>query len=157
MCNKIFLKIICISNYSPHLYATFGSCVQIGQLFAAQWVFEHSEEFRNQRHFSSITVICPFSTILQRLAMPRIMVQFGRKKCQKKRKDVNYQLLHDFFHKYFLCTNCGLCSVHMYVCTKGIYSFGVNCSWTPVRTICYRPFCTDLLYFFHWLIAVLIY
>ena len=30
-----------IEGCSPHLYASFGTfCVQIGQLFAAQWVFE---------------------------------------------------------------------------------------------------------------------
>ena len=28
--------------------------------------------------------------------------QFGRKMCQKKRKDVDYKLLLDFFQKYFV-------------------------------------------------------
>ena len=38
--------------YSPHLYASFDTfCVQIGQVLEAQWVFEHSEESRNRRHF----------------------------------------------------------------------------------------------------------
>jgi len=79
---------------SPHLYASFGTpCVQIVQLFKAQWVFKHSEEFRNRRHFPSIAAICQFPNILQRLALPRIIDQFGRKRCQKKRKDVDYQLL----------------------------------------------------------------
>ena len=27
--------------------------------------------------------------------------QFGRKKCRKKRKDVDYELLGEFFQKYF--------------------------------------------------------
>ena len=37
---------------SLHLYASFGTfCVQIGQSFAPQWVFKHSKEFRNRRHF----------------------------------------------------------------------------------------------------------
>ena len=34
--------------------------------------------------------------------MPRIIDQFGRKMCQKKRKDVDYKLLLDFFQKYFV-------------------------------------------------------
>ena len=34
--------------------------------------------------------------------MPRIIDQFGRKKCQKKSKDVDYKLLQDFFQKYFI-------------------------------------------------------
>ena len=39
---------------SLHLYASFGNfCVQIGLLISAQWVFKHSEEFRNRRHFPS--------------------------------------------------------------------------------------------------------
>ena len=28
--------------------------------------------------------------------------QFGRKSCQKKRKDVDYKLLQDHFQKYFV-------------------------------------------------------
>ena len=47
---------------SPHIYASVGTfCVQIGQLFAAQWVFKHSEEFRIRRHFPTMRVICQFS------------------------------------------------------------------------------------------------
>ena len=50
---------------SLHLYASFGTfCVQIGQLFASQWVLKHSEEFRNRRHFPSKTANCRFSNIL---------------------------------------------------------------------------------------------
>ena len=41
----------------------------------------------------SITAICPFSNIFQRLTVPRMIDQFGRKTCQKKRKDVDYKLL----------------------------------------------------------------
>ena len=33
--------------------------------------------------------------------MPRILDQFGRKKCKKKRKDMSYRLLKQFFQKYF--------------------------------------------------------
>ena len=51
--------------YSLHLYASFDTfCVQIGQLLAPQWVFKHSEEFRNRRHFPSKTGNCRFSNIL---------------------------------------------------------------------------------------------
>ena len=91
--NKMFWKNL-IEGCSSHLYASFGTfCVQIGQLFVAQWVFKQSEEFRNRRHFPSMRAICRFSNILQRLTVPRIIDQFGRKRCQKKRKDVNYELL----------------------------------------------------------------
>ena len=34
--------------------------------------------------------------------MTGIIDQFGSKRCQKKRKDVDYQLLLDFFQKYFV-------------------------------------------------------
>ena len=34
--------------------------------------------------------------------MGGIVDQFGRKRCQKKRKDVDYKLLKDFFQKYFV-------------------------------------------------------
>ena len=72
---------------SLHFYASFGTfCVQIGQLLETQWVFEHSQEVE-------IDVILPFSYIFQRLTVPRMINQFGRKKYQKKRKYVSYQLL----------------------------------------------------------------
>ena len=78
---------------SPHIYASIGTfCTQIGQLFAPQWVFEHFEELQNRRHFPSMTTICLFSKIFQRLIVPRIIDQFGSKRCQKKRKDVDCQL-----------------------------------------------------------------
>ena len=95
---KTFIKV-----FSLHHYASFGTfCVQIGQLFAAQWVFKHSEEFRNRRHFPSRTANCQFSNILQRLTVPRIIDQFWRKRCQMKRKDVDYKLLNEFFQRYFV-------------------------------------------------------
>ena len=31
----------------------------------------------------------------------RMIDQFGRKRCQKKRKDVDYKILEEFFQKYF--------------------------------------------------------
>ena len=47
---KILIEVCCL-----HLYASFGTfCIQIGQLFATQWFFKHSEEFRNWQHFPAI-------------------------------------------------------------------------------------------------------
>ena len=90
MHNKTFLKKH-IEVCSPHLYASFGAFwVQIGQLFAAQWVLKFSEEFRNRRHFPSKTANCRFSNIFQRLTVPRKIDQFWRTGCQKKRNDVSY-------------------------------------------------------------------
>ena len=41
MCNKTFFEKTLIEVGSSHLYASFGTfCVQIGQFFEAQWVFE---------------------------------------------------------------------------------------------------------------------
>ena len=46
--------------------------------------------------------ICRFSNIIQRLTVPRLIGQLERKRCQKKRKDVNYKFLTEFFQKYFV-------------------------------------------------------
>ena len=108
-----------------HLCASFGTfCVQIGQLFAAQWVFKHLKEFRNWRHFPSITAFCRFSNIFQRLTVPRICDQFGCKRCPKKHRDVNYKLLYEFFKISLFCLNGRLSkvrSVHTYVITRTVY------------------------------------
>ena len=45
--------------------------------------------------------ILPFWNIFQRLTVPIKNYQFGRKRCQKKRKDADYKLLYLFFQKYF--------------------------------------------------------
>ena len=34
--------------------------------------------------------------------MPQIIDQFGHKRCQKKRKDVEYKVLSEFFQKCFV-------------------------------------------------------
>ena len=39
---------------------------------------------------------------VQSLTAPRIIDRFGRKRCQKKRTDVSYQLLKEFVQKYFV-------------------------------------------------------
>ena len=91
---NFFFEKTLIEVGSSYLYPSFGTfCVQIGTLFEAQRVCKHSEEFRNRRHFAKMTVVCRFSNILQRLAVPRKIDQFGRKRCQKKRKDVDHKLL----------------------------------------------------------------
>ena len=40
--------------------------------------------------------------------MPRMIDQFGRKRCQKKRTDLENKLLQEFFQKYFVVN--GQCS-----------------------------------------------
>ena len=81
---------------SSHLYTSFGTFnVQIGQLFEAQKDFEFSEEFEIDDifQFPTKTAILPFSTIFQRVTLLRMIDQFGRKRYQKKRNYVIYQLL----------------------------------------------------------------
>ena len=53
--------------------------------------------------------------------MPQIVDQFGRKRCQKKRKDVDYNLLLEFFQKYFV--------VHEQLAAKDSFS----------TYVCYAP------------------
>ena len=51
--------------------------------------------------------ICRFSNILQRLTVTRIIDQFVSKRCQKKRKDVEYKLLCSYkkmFPKKICCS-----------------------------------------------------
>ena len=57
---------------------------------------------RNWRRFPSKIVIWRFSNIFQRLTLPRIIDQVGRKRCQKKCKDVSFQLLYKFFFHFIL-------------------------------------------------------
>ena len=54
------------------------------------------------QYFKFVHAIFRCSSILQRLTLPRMIDQFGRKMCQMKRKDVSYQLLLEFFQKYFV-------------------------------------------------------
>ena len=97
---KTFLKKTLIEVCSPHLYASFETfCIQIGQLVATQWDFKHSKEFWNRGHFPSIAVICRFPNILHKLAVPRTIDQFERKRCQMNRKDVDYKLQWEFHQK----------------------------------------------------------
>ena len=99
---NIFGKTL-IEVCSLHLYASFGTfCVQIGQLFAPQWVFKHSEEFRNQRHFPSVIVNCRYSNIFQRLTVSPMIEKFWRKRCQTKRKKWTINLYKSCFEKTFV-------------------------------------------------------
>ena len=59
-------------NYNPQAWiqAYFGTfCVQIGQLFEAQWVFKVSKEFEIDDIFIRKTAICRSSSILQWLTL----------------------------------------------------------------------------------------
>ena len=85
--NEIFLKKTLLEVGSSHLYASFGTfCVQIDQFLESRWVFEKCLK----------TVKWLF---LKENVVPLIIDQFRRKRCQKKRKDVSYQLLKEFFSR----------------------------------------------------------
>ena len=123
---QIFLKKLLL-KFVVHIFTLLLTpfCVQIGQSFEARWVFKHSEEFRNWRHFASIAAICRFSNILQRLTVPPTIDRFGRKRCQKKRKDVDYTLLWDLFQKYLVVheqSAVKFLQYHTYVIARTDYS-----------------------------------
>ena len=69
------------------------------------------------------------SNIFQRLTVLRIINQFGRKRCQRKRKGVSYHLLECFFQKYFV--------VHERSAVKNLFSTYV---WSKV----YSCFCESV-------------
>ena len=121
---KYFWKTL-IEVFSPHLYASFGTFyVQIGQSFAAQWVFKQSEEFRNRRNFSSMRAICRFSKILQRLTVPRKIYQFWRKRYQKSVKIGTTNFYKNFFKDILFYMSSRLSkirSVHTYVMPRTAY------------------------------------
>ena len=54
------------------------------------------------------------------LTLTQITDQFGRKRCQQKRKDVSYQLLSEFFQKYFVANEWSAIKnmFRTYVCSK---------------------------------------
>ena len=93
---KFFEKNL-IEAYSSHLYASFGIfCAQIGQLFEAQWVFETRLEIHKWLVWKENVV--DFGILPKRMFKDSLW-QYGRKRYQKKRKDVNYKLLEEFFQK----------------------------------------------------------
>ena len=74
-----------------HLYASFGTfCVQIGQLFAAQWIFETCLKFNKSLSWKENVDDFAIFPNVKSLTVLEIIDQFGRKRCQKKRKDANY-------------------------------------------------------------------
>ena len=121
---NIFPKIF-IEVGSPHSCASFGTfCVTIGRSVAAQRVLKHSEEFRNRRHFPSMTAICRFSNILQRLTVPRIIDQF-RLKGAKRSVKIWAATFYDNFPKNILRNmNCRLSKIrsfHTYIMHRMFY------------------------------------
>ena len=90
---NIFEKTL-IEVGSSHLYASFGTFwVQICQSIEAQWDFGRIRiRNRNRSHFPLKTAILLFSNIFQKLTVSPKIYLFGCKRCQKKRKDVTYQL-----------------------------------------------------------------
>ena len=68
---------------SSHLHAPFGTfCVQIGQIFEAQWgikMFENGQKVVFEGKCHQIRIL---QKVLS-LTVPGIMDQFGSKKCQK--------------------------------------------------------------------------
>ena len=90
---KLFEKTL-IEIGSPHLYPSFGTfCAQIGQLFEAQWVFEICLKINKSLSSKENVVDFAILPIVYRFTLPRKIDQFGHKRCQKKRKDVDYKLL----------------------------------------------------------------
>ena len=68
----------------------------------------------------SIATICLFPKIFQILTVPRMIDQFGRKRCQQKRKDVATNFWKNFFKNILLYMNgrpSKFCSVH----TDGLF------------------------------------
>ena len=91
-----------IKDVSLCLYASFGTfCVQIGQLFESQWAFEECLNIDKSSFSKEMYADFGILPNVQRLTAPLILGRFGRKSCQKKREDVNYQFLWEFFQKYF--------------------------------------------------------
>ena len=96
-----FFRKTLIEGCSLHLYASFGN-------FCVQ-----------------------IGQFFERIPKSTTFDQFGRKRCQKKRKDVDYNLLLDFFQKYFV--------VHEQSAVKNTFS----------TYVCYAP---DV--FFGWICNV---
>ena len=58
-----------------------------------------------------------------KFSVPQMIDQFGRKRCQKKRKDVSFQLQSEFFQKYYV--------VHEWSAVKNSFSTYV---WSNVNS-----------------------
>ena len=66
-------------------------------------------------------VDCEILPNVERLTVLRIVDQFGRKTCQKKRKNVIHQLLFKNILLYMNGRQSKIRSVHMYVITRTFY------------------------------------
>ena len=77
-----------------HLHASFGTfCVQICRFFARQLSLNNQKVSEIETFSFDHSDLSIFSNILQRLTVPPIIDQFGRKRCQKKRKEMQYKLI----------------------------------------------------------------
>ena len=60
--------------------------------------------FTSGKNTKSTEKMSSISEFFRRLTVPRITDQFGCKRCQKKRKDVDYKLFLRVFSKIFCCS-----------------------------------------------------
>ena len=93
----ISLPVFCRYKYNknkPSWLYPFASKMANYSRHSEIWNFRKNSKSTS---FSSITAIFPFSNFFQSLNVPPKIDQFGRKKCQKKRKNFSYH-----FKEYFL-------------------------------------------------------
>ena len=103
MYNNIFMKNL-LQNFEVNIFTLLLAPFR----FKLVNFSRHGESLniRKNSDFDDILIrwlICLFSNKLQRVAVSQIIDRFGRKRCQKKRKDENYKLLR-VFSKIFWCT-----------------------------------------------------
>ena len=96
MYNKIFLKKL-----------LWKVVVDIFKLLLAHFapkLVNYSRHNDSLKYVWKLTNVVDFRNLPNalRLTVPRMINQFGRKRCQKKRKVVGYKLLQEFFQKYFV-------------------------------------------------------
>ena len=81
-----------------------------------------------------------------KLTAPRIIDQFGRKRCQKKRKDASYQLISEFVQKYFVLLHelwAGKILFSTWIC----YTFDVLFWWAVYVVYCCENFSPQSILF----------
>ena len=74
-----------------------------------------------------------------RLTASRIVDQFERKRCPKKRKDVHYKLLSKYFQKYFVVHER---SPVKYSFSPYVWSKVDSCSYNNIYSVRDRAICT---------------
>ena len=120
MCKKIFLKVL--------LY----------KFIVNYW--RHSESMKIDKSVLSKEKFRRFQNSSERLkthfAVTRIIDQFGRKRCQKKRKYVDHKLLNEFFQKNILSyMNDRLSknsSEHAYVIPRTVFFLDWICKFAKI-------------------------